>query len=215
MRYLGAAAIGAVLFGAVSIGSPASAFGGFWGAGWNGGGWQADGWHGGWCLRPGSAAGFGLSRGRVADWDCDDFYRHPGHAYAPGVRRASTQSCDDNASRRRTQGRRERRRCAQGQEMRALSSGHARRQKFVPRLRGDARGSVTIPKGRDARRQRPDSLRRSSGLEPANDATGKPVQRCGATISSPSDFLAAIAAARPRQGVDAPAISASCPQHPG
>jgi hypothetical protein len=85
MRYLGAAAIGAVLFGAVSIGSPASAFGGFWGAGWNGGGWQADGWHGGWCLRPGSAAGFGLSRGRVADWDCDDFYRHPGHAYAPGV----------------------------------------------------------------------------------------------------------------------------------
>jgi hypothetical protein len=83
MKYFGAAAIGAVLFGAVSISSSASAFGGFWAAGWNGG-WQADGWHGGWCLRPGSAAGFGLSHGPVADCVCDDDYRHPRNAYAPG-----------------------------------------------------------------------------------------------------------------------------------
>ncbi len=84
MKYLGAAVSAAVLLGALSIGSPALAFGGFWGAGWNGGGWQVDGWHGGWCLRPGSAAGFGLSHGSASGWDCDDYYRHPGYAYAPG-----------------------------------------------------------------------------------------------------------------------------------
>jgi hypothetical protein len=85
MKRLGAAASAAALLGALAISSPALAFGGFWGAGWNGGGWQVNGWHGDWCLRPGSAAGLGVGYGLTSGWDCDDYYRYPGHAYAPRV----------------------------------------------------------------------------------------------------------------------------------